>query len=97
MRIVDLEIFNDHNQSFEKMERTEKDIDCFTNQDKLKKIKPNKMHVYEVNLKSVFDVILSKKFFETFNNRPYRFKISFAFNHYKDCGENLITDWIYKN
>lgn len=96
MRIVDLEIFNDHNQSFEKMERTEKDIDCFTYQDKLKKIKPNKMHVYDVNLKSDFNVVVSENFFETFSNRKYRFKISFAFNHYQGCGENLMTDWITK-
>lgn len=91
MRIVDLEIFNDHNQSFEKMGRTEKHIDCFTYQDKLKKIKPN------VTLKSDFDVVVNENFFETFSNRKYRFKISFAFNHYQSCGENLMTDWIYKN
>jgi hypothetical protein len=97
MKIVDLEFFNDRTQSFEKMERTEKDIDCFTYKDKLKKIKPNKMHTYEVDLKSDFDVVLNENSFEIFNDRKYRFKISFAFNHYQDCGENLLIDWIYKN
>ncbi len=97
MRMVDFEFFNDETQLFEKVKRTEKDIDCFTYWDRLKRIKPNKIHTYQVNLKSYFDVIWSESYFESFNDRKYRFKISFAFNDYHNRGENLMTDWIYKN
>ncbi len=97
MRIVDFELFNEETQLFEKMNRTENDIDCFTYSDKLKKIKPDKTYTYQVNLKSYFDTIWSGHFFENFNDRKYRFKISFAFHDYHNRGENLLTDWIYRN
>lgn len=97
MRMVDFEFYNDETQLFEKVKRTENDVDCFTYRDKLKRIKPNKTHTYQVNLKSYFDVIWSEYFFESFNDKKYRFKISFAFNDYHNRGKNLMTDWIYKN
>jgi len=96
MRMVDFEVFNDETQLFEKVKRTENDVDCFTNRHRLKRIKPNKTHTYQVNLKSYFEVIWSEHFFEKFNNRKYRFKISFAFNDDQNRGENLLTGWITK-
>ncbi|WPO83211.1 hypothetical protein SD427_02375 [Chryseobacterium sp. JJR-5R] len=97
MRMVDFELFNEETQLFEKMNRTENDIDCFTYSDKLKKIKPDKTYTYQVNLKSYFDIIWNEHFFEDFNDRKYRFKISFAFHDYYNRGENLLTDWIYRD
>ncbi|WP_263004617.1 hypothetical protein [Chryseobacterium edaphi] len=99
MRLIDLEIFNEDTQSFEKMNLAKKDIDCFTYKDKDFKLKPNKNYVYEVNIKSDFEVMQSTKFFEVFNDRKYRFKISFSLDTYAHCGEsnNVVTNWIYKN
>ncbi|MBW7676862.1 hypothetical protein [Chryseobacterium chendengshani] len=99
MRLVDLEFYNEITQSFKKMELSNKDIDCFTYKDKDIKLKPNKIYVYNVNIKSDFEVIQSSKFFEIFNDRKYRFKISFYLDSYIQCGESnrLVTDWIYKN
>ena len=93
MRIVDLEFFNNEIQSFEKIKRTAKDIDCFASPDKFKKIKPYKIYKYEVDIKSDFNIIQSENFFEVLNQSKYRFKIHFA----SENGEILITDWIYKN
>ncbi|WP_143884871.1 hypothetical protein [Chryseobacterium binzhouense] len=99
MRLENLELYNEENQSFEKMNLAKKDIDCFTYKDKDIKLKPNKKYVYEVNMKSDFAVLQNGNFFEAFNNRKYRFKVSFALDSYSNCGESniLITDWIYKN
>lgn len=97
MRMVDFELFNEETQLFEKINRTENDIDCFTYSDKLKKNKPDKTYTYQVNLKSYFDIIWNEHFFEDFNDRKYRFKISFAFHDYHNHGENLLTDWIYRD
>jgi len=62
-------------------------------------LKPNKTYIYDVNIKSDFEVLQGDRFFDTFNDRKYRFKISFPLESYSQCGESnqLITDWIYKN
>ena len=99
MRLEDLEFYNENTRSFERMNLANKDIDCFTYKDKNIKLKPNKIYVYHVNIKSDFEVIQSSNFFEIFNDRKYRFKISFYLDTYIQCGESnrLVTDWIYKN
>ena len=99
MRLIDLEIFNEDTQSFEKMNLAKKDIDCFDFKDKSIKLRPAKINVYTVDIKSDFAVLQSTDFFETFNDRKYRFKISFSLDTYAHCGEsnNVVTDWIYKN
>lgn len=99
MRLIDLEIFNEDTQSFEKMNLAKKDIDCFDFKDKSIKLRPAKINVYTLDIKSDFAVLQSTDFFETFNDRKYRFKISFSLDTYAHCGEsnNVVTDWIYKN
>ena len=99
MRLIDLEIFNEDTQSFEKMNLAKKDIDCLDFKDKSIKLRPAKINVYTVDIKSDFAVLQSTDFFETFNDRKYRFKISFSLDTYAHCGEsnNVVTDWIYKN
>lgn len=96
IRLVDLEFFNEESQSFEKTKGQTADIDCLYV--KPRKLKPNKTYVYEVNIKSDFDTMLKKGFFEKWNDKKYRFKLSFYLNGSKNkyCG-SLITDWIYKN
>lgn len=99
MRLKDLEFFNEETNSFEKMKMGNKDIDCFTYRNKDKNLKPQKTHSYTINIKSDFEVLQNSKFFETSNNRKYRFKLIFSLDSYNRCGESntLITDWIYKN
>jgi hypothetical protein len=99
MRLESAEFYNKKNQSFEKINPANKDIDCFTYKDREIKLKPNKEHVYEVNMKSDFAVLQSDNFFEAFNDRKYRFKVSFALGSYSKCGKSnkIVTDWIYKN
>lgn len=99
MRLKSLELFNEESQSFEKMNFINKDVDCFTYKDKDIKLRPDKEYDYEVNMKSDFAVLQNDNFFETFNDRKYRFKVSFALDSYSQCGESniLITDWIYNN
>ena len=95
IRLIELELFNNKTQTYEKMSLANKDIDCFK-PDKMKNLKSNKTFKYKVNIKSDFEVLENVNFFEEHNNLKYRFKISFPLNKYKNC-ENLITDWIYKN
>lgn len=99
IKLVALEFFNEESQAFEKTNLANKDIDCFTFKDKSKNLRPDKMYVYEINIKSDFEVLQSKNFFDSFKNRKYRFKISFPLDSYNQCGESnvLITEWIYKN
>ena len=96
MRLEDLEFLNKENGRFEKMKLANKDIDCFK-LEKEKNLKPNKVYTYKVDLKSDFSVIESDGFFKTFNDRTYRFKLSFALDGYRKCNKALITNWIYKN
>lgn len=99
MRVTELELHNEKTQSFEAFSLAKKDIDCFTYKDKSVSLKPGQTYIYDVNIKSDFEVLQSSKFFEAFNDKKYRFKISFSLDSYDECGESntLITDWIYKN
>jgi len=99
IRLADLESFNQDTQSFEKLNISQKDIDCFKYQDKSKSLKPDKAYTYIIDIKSDFEILLNKSFFDVFRNKRYRFKISFALDSYKLCRKSntLITDWIYKN
>ncbi|WP_312075311.1 hypothetical protein [Chryseobacterium sp.] len=99
MRLESLEFYNEETQSFEKINLANKDIDCFTYKDSDFTLKPSKIYTYEVNIKSDLAVMQSDKFFEAFDDRKYRFKISFPLDSYSQCGESnkVITDWIYKN
>lgn len=99
IRLIALELYNEKNQIFEKANLANKDIDCFTFKDKSRNLRPDENRVYEVNMKSDFDVLQSKNFFEGFRNRKYRFKISFPLDFSNQCGESniLVTEWIYKN
>lgn len=99
MRLIDLEVYNESNKTFEKINLAKKDIDCFDFKDKSINLRPAKTNFYTVDIKSDFTVLQSTDFFETFNDRKYRFKISFPLDSYVRCGESnkLITDWIYKN
>ncbi len=99
IRLVALEFYNEESQAFEKANLANKDIDCFAFKDKSRNLRPNKNHFYEVNMKSEFEVLQSEKFFDSFKNRKYRFKISFPLDSYTQCGESntLTTEWIYKN
>ncbi|WP_131725478.1 MULTISPECIES: hypothetical protein [unclassified Chryseobacterium] len=99
MRLIDLEMYNESKKSFEKINLAKKDIDCFDFKDKSIKLKPAKANIYTVDIKSDLAVLQSTDFFETFNDRKYRFKISFPLDSYARCGESnkLITDWVYKN
>lgn len=93
MRIVDLELFNNEIQAFEKIKRTEKDVDCFDSRDTFKAIKPKKIYTYEIDIKSDFNAIQNENFFENLNHSKYRFKIYFL----TENGKTIMTDWIYKN
>lgn len=99
MRVTKLEVFNEKTQSFEVFSLAKKDIDCFTYKDKSVSLKPSQTYIYDVNIKSDFEVLQSSKFFETFNDKKYRFKISFSLDSYDECGDSntLVTGWIYKN
>lgn len=99
MRLESLEFYNGETQSFEKINLANKDIDCFTYRDKDFNLKPNKTYTYNINIKSDLEVMQGDKFFDTFNDRKYRFKISFPLGSYSQCGESnqVITDCIYKN
>ncbi|WP_221177748.1 hypothetical protein, partial [Epilithonimonas hominis] len=99
MRLNEFELYDEKTKSFDKIHLGTKDIDCFTYNDKYKKLKPNETYTYNVDIKSDFEVLRNSKFFETYNDRKYRFKISFNLDSYDRCGESntLITDWIYKN
>lgn len=99
MRVVDLESFNYDTQSFEKVRNTKKDIDCFTYRDKSKTLKSGKTHIYDIDIKSDFKILVNDSFFDSLKNKKYRFRISFALDSYKRCGNSnmMITDWIYKN
>lgn len=99
IQLNDLEYFNENTNQYEKMYRAKKDIDCFSYRDKSKMLKPQKSYKYNVNIKSDFEVIQANNFFDTFNDRKYRFKISFYLDSYDRCGDSndLFTDWIYKN
>ncbi|MXS71082.1 hypothetical protein GSF70_07620 [Flavobacteriaceae bacterium W22] len=99
IRLVALEFYNEESQAFEKANLGNKDIDCFSFKDKSRNLQPDKIHFYEVNMKSDFEVLQSEKFFDSFKNRKYRFKISFPLDSYTQCGESniLTTEWIYKN
>ncbi|WP_139326197.1 hypothetical protein [Chryseobacterium gambrini] len=99
IRLVALEFYNEESQAFEKANLANKDIDCFAFKDKSRNLQPNKNHFYEVNMKSEFEVLQSEKFFDSFKNRKYRFKVSFPLDSYNQCGESniLTTEWIYKN
>lgn len=97
IRLENLELLNKENGNYEKMKMANKDIDCFK-YEKRKIIKPNKIYKYIVDIKSDFDVMQANNFFDTFNDKTYRFKISFYLDFDNQCGDsnNLITDWIYK-
>lgn len=99
MRLIDLEFFNEKTKFFEKTNVANKDVDCFTYKDKDFRLKPSKTYVYNIDIKSDFEVLQNTKFFETSNDKKYRFKISFTLDTYDQCGEsnNIVTDWIYKN
>lgn len=99
MRLADLESFNYDAQSFEKVGNTKKDIDCFTYRDKSKSLKSGKTYMYDIDIKSDFKILVNDSFFDALKNKKYRFRISFALDSYKRCGNSnmLITDWIYKN
>ncbi|MCG2794009.1 MAG: hypothetical protein L6262_10740 [Weeksellaceae bacterium] len=99
MMLNDFEWYDEKTKSFDKIPLGTKDIDCFLYNDKYKKLKPKETFVYDVDIKSDFEVLRNSKFFETFNDKKYRFKISFNLDTYDRCGESntLITDWIYKN
>jgi hypothetical protein len=99
IRVTELELYSEKNQSFEAFSLAKKDVDCFTYKDKSIVLKPGQTYIYDVNIKSDFEVLQSNNFFETFNDRKYRFKISFSLDSYDECGDSntLITDWIYKN
>lgn len=99
MRITELELYNEKAQSFEAFSLAKKDIDCFTYKNKLLNLKLGKTYIYDIDIKSDFDVLQSNKFFETLNDKKYRFKISFFLGSDEECGDSnvLITGWIYKN
>lgn len=99
MRLKELEFFNEKTQSFEAASIAKKDIDCFTYRDKAIKLKSGQTYIYDVDIKSDFEVLQTRRYFETFNDRKYRFKISFSLDSYDECGDSntLVTDWIYKN
>lgn len=98
MRLEDLEIFDEVKKKYIEMNHSKKDIDCFTFRNREKKLKPSKTYVYNINIKSDFEVLLHHGFFEKYNNQKYRFKLSFSLDTYERCGASntLITDWIYK-
>ncbi|SDI51229.1 hypothetical protein [Chryseobacterium jejuense] len=99
MRLEKFEFYNEETQTFEAAHMPKKDIDCFTYSSKAINLKPSQTYIYDINIKSDFEVLQSNKFFETFNDRKYRFKLTFSLGSYDRCrGSNtLITDWIYKN
>ncbi|MDR2236079.1 MAG: hypothetical protein LBE92_08145 [Chryseobacterium sp.] len=99
MRLEKLEFYNEKTKVFEAAAMSKKDIDCFTYQDKNINLKPGQTYIYDVNIKSDFDILQKNRFFETFNDKKYRFKLTFSLGSNKNCGESnyLITDWIYKN
>ena len=99
MRVTKLELYNENTRSFEAFSLAKKDIDCFTYKDKSISLKAGQTYIYDVNIKSDFEVLQSRKFFETFNDKKYRFTISFSLDSYDECGDSntLVTDWIYKN
>lgn len=93
-----LDVFNEKTQTFEKMSERLGNADCFGYDYKYKKLKPSKTYTYEVNIKSDFESLQQRNFFETFNDRKYRFKIGFPLHSDKYGNRNfLTTDWIYKN
>lgn len=98
MRLDKLEFYNEKTHAFEAAYMPKKDIDCFTHF-KAINLKPSQTYIYDINIKSDFEVLQSNKFFETFNDKKYRFKLTFSLDSNNRCGESntLITDWIYKN
>ncbi len=99
MRLEKLELYNEKNKAFETAHVPKKDIDCFTYHNKSRNLKPGQTYIYDINIKSDFEVLQSTNFFEVFNDKKYRFKLSFSLDSYDRCGESntLITDWIYKD
>ncbi|PKF75556.1 hypothetical protein [Chryseobacterium sp. PMSZPI] len=99
MRLEKLEFYNERTKTFEAAHIPKKDIDCFTYHNKAINLRPGQTYIYDIDIKSDFDVLQSNKFFEKANERKYRFKLTFSVDDYDRCGESntLITDWIYKN
>lgn len=76
MRVTKLELYNENIRSFEAFSLA-KDIDCFTYKDKSISLKAGQTYIYDVNIKSDFEVLQSRKFFETFNDKNTDLKFHF--------------------
>jgi len=94
--LLQFENYNEETKQFENAKKWKKDIDCFTYKTRDRVLKPNKIFVYILDLKSDFDVMMNDNFWEANKNINYRLKLDFPI-YSKKCKTDEVEqiDWIY--
>lgn len=96
--LIGYEIYNEETKQYENAKKWKKDIDCFTYRTRNKNLKPNKILVYTLDLKSDFNIMMQDNFYEQNKNVKYRVKLDFPI-YSKNCNSDEVEniDWIYNN